>query len=158
MELMTAGTKTKGVPGRLGVLIPGLGAVASTWIAGVHAVRKGWGLPIGSLTQLGHLEGGSSRRIRDALPLAGLEDLVFGAWDLFDESAYEAALRSEVLDPALVRALEPELSEVRPMRGVHDPRYLPRLSGTHIKDSTRGLLELVDGLRRDIREFLAFNR
>src|SRR5947199_7700946 len=112
--------------GKLGVLLVGLGAISTTVIAGVEAVRRGLGKPIGSLTQMGTIRLGKRTenrvpRIADFVPLAGLDDLVFGAWDIFPEDAYQAALHARVLDRDLLDAVRPALEAVRPMPGVFDP-------------------------------------
>src|SRR5690606_16483261 len=144
--------------GRLGVLLVGLGAVSTTLIAGVHAVRKGMAAPIGSLTQMGTIRLGkrTERRsppLREFVPLAALEDLVFGAWDLFPDSAYEAARTAAVLDAALLEKLRPELEAIRPWPAVFDRSYVRRLDGPHVKQS-RGRRDLISQLRADIRGFL----
>lgn len=140
----------------LGVLFQGVGAVASTVIAGVIAARKGIGAPIGSLTQLGHLpdaDGRSGGLLKDVLPLAQLDNLVFGGWDIFGGDAYDACLQAEVLDRSLVERLGEELRQIRPMPGAFDPAYVRRLDGTDIKPGRRR--DWADGLRADIRAFKA---
>ena len=145
--------------GRLGVLIPGLGAVATTFIAGVEAVRKGLAQPVGSLTQMGNIRLGKrtenrNPKIKDFVPLAGLEDLVFGGWDIYEDNVYQAALKARVLEPALLHAVRPELEAIRPMPAAFDRRYVKNLDGTHVKSySTKE--DLVDQLREDIRTFKA---
>src|ERR1044072_9872502 len=124
--------------GKLGVLLVGLGAVSTTFIAGVEAVKKGFAQPIGSLTQMGTIRLGKRTDnrvplIKDFVPLASLNDLVFGAWDIFEEDAYEAALHAGVLERDLINQLKPELQAVKPMKAVFDQNYVKRLSGTHIK-------------------------
>jgi myo-inositol-1-phosphate synthase len=143
--------------GRLGVLLVGLGAVSTTFIAGVHAVRRGFAKPIGSLTQMGTVRLGRRTEpraplISEFVPLAQLEDLVFGAWDVFPDDAYEAASKASVLEPALLEKLRPELQAVRPWPAVFDRKCVNRLNGTHVKrgESKR---DLVEQLRDDIREF-----
>jgi len=150
----------RSLSGRLGVLIPGMGAVASTFIAGVEAIRQGWGLPAGSLTQLGKVEGkgkGDSWRVSKSLPLAGLEDLVFGGWDIFDESMLETARRSRVLDPYEIDRLAPFLDQIRPMAGAFDQKFVKNLSGKHIIESSN-LSDRVEQLRSDIRRFAEQNQ
>jgi len=151
---------------RLAVLIPGLGAVATTWISGVLAVRRGLAVPVGSLTQLGTLDAPGflgleglveEPRIKEALPIAPLSDLVFGAWDLFEEDAYESAIKAQVLDQGLLDELASELRAIRPMSAVHDPAFLPRLQGPNVKPGTFTRREQVEALREDIRLFLARN-
>ena len=109
--------------GKLGILTPGMGAVSTTFIAGVIAVRKGIGKPIGSLTQMGTIRLGKrtehrSPQIKDFVPLADLKDIVFGGWDIFEDNAYEAAVKAGVLDKTLLDQIKPELEQVKPMPGV----------------------------------------
>jgi myo-inositol-1-phosphate synthase len=148
--------------GRLGVLLPGLGAVATTFIAGVELARRGLGRPIGSLTQMGTIRlgkrsDGRTPPISDFVPLVGLEDLVFGAWDPIADDAYEAARKAGVLDRH--EHLEPIadfLRSIRPMPAAFDQRYVKKLVGTHVKpgSSKRAWAE---ALREDIRRFKAEN-
>src|ERR671921_69235 len=124
--------------GKLGILLVGLGAVSTTFIAGVLAIRKGLSKPIGSLTQMGTIRlgkrtDGRSPRMGDLFPVASLEDVVFGGWDLFDENCYEAARTAGVLEPALLEQIRPELEAITPWPAVFDRRYVKRLSGTHVK-------------------------
>ncbi|HEY0557325.1 MAG TPA: inositol-3-phosphate synthase [Thermoanaerobaculia bacterium] len=137
--------------GKLGVLLVGLGAVSTTLIAGVEAVKQGLGKPIGSVTQMGTIRLGKRTdnrvpRIQDFVPLAKLDDLVFGAWDIFPDDAYEAACEANVLERSLLDPLRPVLEAVRPMKGVFDPRYVKRLHGTYVKEGTKWELarQLVD--------------
>jgi myo-inositol-1-phosphate synthase len=143
--------------GKLGILFPGLGAVATTTIAGIMLARRGLGKPIGSLTQLGTIRLGkrtdrNSPAIRDFLPLAKLEDLVFGAWDIFPEDAAESADHAEVLEKKHIDPVRDELSQVKPMKGAFYPEYVKRLHGTHIKTASNKA-ELVEQLRADVRTF-----
>ena len=125
--------------GKLGVLTVGMGAVSTTFIAGVFAIRKGLEKPIGSYTQLGTIRLGKRTEqrnpmVKDFVDLAGLNDLVFGGWDIFPDNAMEAALKAGVLDE--YRHLNPiheELSSIIPMKAVFDPIYVKRLHGTHVK-------------------------
>ncbi len=144
--------------GRLGVLLVGLGAVSTTLIAGVHAVRRGLAQPVGSLTQLGTIRLGARSEnrtplIREFVPLSSLDDLVFGAWDPFPDDAYEAARKAAVLEPALLEQLRPELQALRPWPAVFDSAYVKRLNGTHVKRG-EGRRDLCEQLRADIRRFL----
>jgi myo-inositol-1-phosphate synthase len=144
---------------RLAVLMPGLGAVATTAIAGVQAVRKKLGQPIGSVTQLGHMleeGGGHGKLLRDLLPLAGLDDLVFGAWDPLPDNGYEAALRARVLDASLVEKVRPELESIRPMPAVFDNKWVRRLDGPNVKKGSKRAM--AEALCEDIRAFLEANR
>lgn len=143
--------------GKLGVLTPGLGAVATTFIAGVYAVLEGLGQPIGSLTQMGTIRLGkrTDKRvpmIKDFVPLTGIENLVFGGWDIFEDNVYEAACKAAVLDAALLEKIRPELSSVRPMAAVFDQYYVKRLNGAHVKKGAN-YLDLAEQLREDIRQF-----
>jgi myo-inositol-1-phosphate synthase len=128
--------------GKLGVLLIGLGAVSTTFIAGVEAIKKGLGKPIGSLTQMGTVRLGKRTekripKIADFIPLAGMDDLVFGAWDIFEDDAYAAATNSGVLEASLLQEIKTELEAIRPMKAVFDPRYVKRLHGTHLKEIGR---------------------
>src|SRR5574340_362244 len=143
--------------GKLGIVLVGLGAVSSTFIAGVELLRKGVGQPIGSLTQLGTIRLGKrtdkrAPRIQDFVPLAKLDDLVFGAWDIFPDNAYQAAMRAHVVEPGLLDLVRPELEAVAPWRGVFDQHYVKRLTGTHVKPPA-GKLVLARQLMDDIQAF-----
>ena len=147
--------------GRLAVLIPGLGAVATTLIAGVEAVKQGLGKPIGSLTQIGTVRLGKRTEaraplIRELVPLAPLDQLVFGGWDVFADSAYDTAVHAQVLDRSLLDQLRGPLEALRPMEAVFFPEYVKRLHGTHVKKGA-SKLDLGEQLRADIRRFLAAN-
>jgi myo-inositol-1-phosphate synthase len=124
--------------GKLGVLLVGLGAVTTTFIAGVEAIRKGIAEPVGSLTQMGTVRLGKRTEnrvplIKDFVPLAKLEDLVFGAWDIFEDSAYEAAMHAGVLEKELLLQLKQPLQKIKPMKAVFDQSYVKRLNGTNVK-------------------------
>ena len=127
--------------GKLGVLLPGMGAVATTFIAGVELVRRGLGVPVGSMTQLGTIRLGKSAaqrvlKIRDFVPLASLSDLVFAGWDVFPDDCYTAALKARVLENAHLDLVKDFLQKIRPMPAVFDPAYVPRLrGGTNIKSA-----------------------
>ena len=143
--------------GRLGILMPGMGAVATTFIAGVELIKQGLCEPIGSLTQLGTIRLGKRTenrvpQIKEFLPLAGLEDLVFGGWDAFPDDAYEAAAVAGVLDKEHLNAVREELKGVEPFRAVFDPRYVAKLEATHTK-SYGSLREAAEQVREDIRSF-----
>jgi myo-inositol-1-phosphate synthase len=144
--------------GKLAVLLPGLGAVATTTIAGVMLARRGLAQPIGSLTQLGTIRLGKRTDnrvpfIKDFLPLASLDQIEFGGWDLFPDDAYEAAKHAAVLEDKHLDLVKDELSKIRPMSAVFFPEYVKRLHGTHVKPKTNkaAMVELV---REDIRNFL----
>jgi len=120
MAPIAKGTDIRPAKGKLGVLLPGMGAVATTFIAGVENVRRGSGRPIGSLTQMGTIRlgkrtEGRSPKIKDFVPLAGLDDLVFGGWDIFEDNSYEAAKTAGVIDAALLDQIRPELEAIKPM-------------------------------------------
>ena len=143
--------------GRLGVLLVGLGAVSTTTIAGVLAIRKGFAKPIGSLTQMGTIRlgkrtEGRSPRIGEVVPLAGLGDLVFGGWDIFEDDCYAAARTAGVIEPSLLDKVRPELERVRPWPAVFDQRYVKRLDGPNVKRG-RTKRDLAEQVVADIREF-----
>jgi myo-inositol-1-phosphate synthase len=144
--------------GKLGVLLPGLGAVATTTIAGVSLARRGLGKPIGSLTQngtirLGRRTEGRVPKISDFAPLATLDDLEFGAWDIFPEDGYESALHANVLEAKHLEAAREDLKRIVPMTGAFYPEYVKRLNGTHVKVG-KNRADLVEQLRDDIRSFI----
>ena len=143
--------------GRLGVLLVGLGAVSTTFIAGVHAIRKGRASATGALSQIGTIRLGKrtdnrTPLIKDFIELAALDDLVFGGWDIFDENCYKAAKTAGVLDPSLLEELRPELEAIRPWPAVFDQQYVKRLMGPNVKSGTNKR-ELADQLTADIRQF-----
>jgi myo-inositol-1-phosphate synthase len=145
--------------GKLGILLVGLGAVSTTFIAGVFAVRKGLAKPIGSLTQMGTIRlgkrtEGRSPRIADMFPLARLNDVVFGGWDIFEENCYEAACTAGVLEPSLLEQIRPELEAIKPWPAVFDRQYVKRLEGRHVKTG-RNKRDLADQVVDDIRRFKA---
>jgi myo-inositol-1-phosphate synthase len=143
--------------GKLAVLLPGLGAVATTTIAGVLLARRGLAQPIGSLTQcatirLGRRTAKRTPPIKDFLPLAGLDQLVFGGWDIFPDTAYAAAKHAAVLEDRHLDPVKEELERIHPMPGVFFPEYVKRLNGTHVKP-TASKAAMVEALRDDIRTF-----
>ena len=143
--------------GRLGVLLPGMGAVGTTFIAGVLAIRKGLAAPIGSLTQMGTIRLGkrsedNAPRIADYVPLAGLDDLVFGGWDVFPDDAYAAASRAGVLDRHLLEQLGEELRAIQPMPAVFEQSYVKNLHSDNVKTGT-SKMDLAEQLVDDIRRF-----
>jgi len=144
--------------GKLGVLLPGLGAVATTLIAGVEAVKKNLAQPVGSLTQMGNIRLGKRTenrypKIKDFVPLADLQDLVFGGWDVYSDNVFEAALKAKVLDPMLLHAVRPELEAIKPMQAVFDRAYVSNLDGDHVKqaatkaDLARAVMEDIESFR-----------
>ncbi len=148
--------------GKLGVLIVGLnGAVSTTFLAGVMAVRKGLAMPIGSLTQMGTIRLGrrtdkKSPLVKNFLPLAKLDDLVFGGWDIRNENCYQSAVHAGVLDLEHLDAVRDELEDLKPMKAVFDQFYVKRLKGTHVKKG-KTKFELMEQLREDIRSFKTSN-
>ena len=135
----------------------GLGAVATTFIAGVLAVRKGIASPIGSVTQMGTIRlgkrtEGRSPLVRDFVPLADLNDLVFGGWDIFEDNCYESAKHAGVLEAALLEQIRPELEAIKPWKAVFDRQYVKRLDGPNVKKG-KNKRDLAEQLREDIRAF-----
>src|SRR3984885_5387772 len=143
--------------GKLGVMIPGMGAVATTFVAGVEAVRKGIAKPIGSLTQMGTIRLGKRTegrfpKINEFVPLAGLNDLVFTGWDIFEDDMYAAAGKAGVLDRSLLEQVKPFLSSIKPRKAVFDKNYVKKLDGPNVKKG-KNKMELAEQVRDDIREF-----
>jgi myo-inositol-1-phosphate synthase len=157
MTTSAKGRTIQPAEGKLGILLPGMGAVATTFVGGVEAVRRGLSKPIGSLTQMGTVRLGKrtdnrSPAIKDFVPLAGLQDLVFGGWDIYPDSAYEAARKAGVLDEGHLSALKGFLEGIRPWPAVFDPRYVKKLSGTNVKKG-KSKRELADQVSQDIERF-----
>jgi len=155
--MLVKGVRIEPAAGKLGVLLPGIGAVSTTFIAGVEAVKKGLAKPIGSLTQMGTIRLGKRTEhrvpaIKGFVPLASLEDLVFGGWDIYPEDAYHAAINAGVLDPSLLEAVRPELKKIRPWPAVFDQHYVKRLRGSHVKKA-KNKMDLAEQLRDDIEIF-----
>jgi len=153
--------EVKAAEGKLGILMPGLGAVATTMIAGVAAIKKGISKPIGSLTQMGTIRLGKRTenklpKIKDFVPLAGLEDLVFGGWDVYEDNVYEAAMNARVLDANLLRDVREELQAIKPMRAAFDRNYVKNLDGKYVKDIDNRY-ELALAVMEDIKNFKAEN-
>jgi len=151
----------KKAEGKLAVLLPGMGAVSTTLMAGVHLANKGLVKPIGSLTQTGTIRLGKRTdnrvpRINDFAPLAKLSDIVFGGWDLFPDSAYEAAAHAKVLESKDLEPVKEELSAIKPMKAVFYPEFVKRLHGTHVKTAATKF-DMVEQLRADIRNFIRDN-
>jgi myo-inositol-1-phosphate synthase len=156
---MKAPEQLKPANGKLAVFLPGLGAVATTFIAGCLLARAGKAVPIGSLTQLGTIRLGKRTenrvpKISEFVPLASLNDLVFAGWDLFPEDAYEAAKHANVLEARHLDEVKSELSLIKPMQGVFYPEYVKRLHGTHTKTGVNKA-DMVEAVRADIRQVLA---
>jgi myo-inositol-1-phosphate synthase len=143
------------VEGKLGILLPGMGAVATTLIAGVLAVRKGAAQPIGSLTQMGKLRtAGGNPKIKDFVPLTDLQDIEFGGWDVYEDNVYESALNAGVLDYKTLKGVRAEMEAIKPMKAAFDQHYVKNLDGTHIKTYTTKL-DLAEQVIADIRTFKA---
>lgn len=144
--------------GRLGVLVVGVGgAVATTLITGVLMARRGKGQPIGSISQMARMKTmGGERLIKDIVPLASLDDIVFGGWDIFPDSVYDAAMYAEVLKEKDINTVRDELEAIHPMPAAFDHNWAKRLNGTHIKQVT-GRWDMVEQLRQDIRSFKESN-
>ena len=150
-------TKIKPAKGKLGVLMPGLGAVSTTFIAGTLAIRNGISSPIGSLTQMGTLRLGKRTDnrevdIKDFVPITNLDDLVFGGWDIFEDNCYEAAINAGVIDTKLLDQVKDELSSIKPMKAVFDKHFVKKLEGTYVK-SVKGHRARIEALRQDIQDF-----
>src|SRR5688572_5526521 len=148
--------------GKLGVLLVGLGAVSTTFIAGVEAIKKGVAEPVGSLTQMGTIRLGKRTEnrvplIKDFVPLASIDDLVFGAWDIFEDSAYEAAMHAGVLEKDLLLQLKGPLHRIKPMKAVFDQAYVKRLNGTNVKTG-KTKLDLANQLIDEIAEWKQKNK
>ena len=147
----------KEATGKLGVLLPGMGAVGTTFIAGCLLARRGLAQPVGSLTQMGTIRLGKrtdarAPLIKDFVSLASLDDLVFGGWDLFPDNAYEAARTAEVLTPEHLALVRDELAQIKPMPAVFFPEFVKRLRGENVKAGT-DKWQLAEEVREDIRRF-----
>ena len=156
------GTEIAPATGKLGVLLVGLGAVSTTFIAGVEAIKMGLAEPIGSLSQMGTIRLGKrtenrSPAIKDFVPLAGLNDLVFGAWDIFPDSAYDAAMHAGVLEKELLTKLKTPLQKIKPMKAVFDQNYVKRLNGENVKRG-KNKFDLAEQLIAEIKEFKRKNK
>ncbi len=154
-------TKIAPIDGKLGVLLPGMGAVATTTIAGTLLAQRGLAEPIGSITQcatirLGKRTDNRTPKVADFLPLAALDQLVFGGWDIFPDSAYQAAKHAQVLEDKHLEPIREQLSAITPMAGAFLPQYVKRLNGTHVKKG-KNKADLVEQLRDDIRNFIKDN-
>ena len=147
--------------GKLGILLPGLGAVATTMIAGVIAVNKGLSQPIGALTQMGSIRLGKRTEdryplIKDFVPLADLNNIAFGGWDVYTDNVYEAAMNAKVLDAPLLQSIKPELEAIVPMKAVFDKSYVKNLDGKHIKEANTKY-DLALAVMDDIENFREAN-
>jgi myo-inositol-1-phosphate synthase len=153
------GVDVKPATGKLGILLPGMGAVATTFIAGVMAVRRGISKPIGSLTQMGTIRLGKrtenrTPRINEYISLAQLDDIEFGGWDIFLDNAYEAATRAGVLDQRLLDQLKDELEQVKPMPAVFEQSWVKKLNGPNVKKGATKM-DLAEQVMDDIKRFKA---
>ena len=152
-----AAAKIEPAKGKLGIMVVGMGAVATTMIAGVEAIRRGLAKPVGSLTQMGTIRLGRrtenrSPLIKDFVPLADLNDIVFTGWDIFEDNVYEAAAHAQVLKPEILKKLKPYLETIKPMPAVFDSYYVKRLHGTHVKKG-KNKMDLAQQVMADIRAF-----
>jgi myo-inositol-1-phosphate synthase len=151
-------TNVKPANGKLGVMCVGLGAVSSTFITGVLMVRKGLGKPVGSITQMATIRVGKGEKaeykhIGDIVPISNLDDIVFGAWDILPDNAFESAMHAEVLKDRDIYPVKEELEKIKPFKGVYDSNYVKALNGTWVKDVNATRWELMESVREDIRKF-----
>ena len=159
--MVEKGVEIAPAEGKLGILLVGLGAVSTTLVAGVEAVKRGISAPIGSLTQMGTIRLGKrtdnrSPLIKDFVPLASLDDIVFGAWDIFHDSAYDAAMNAGVLDKDLINQLSEPLSSLKPMSAVFEQNYVKRITGENVKTG-KNKMDLAEQLIADIAKFKSDN-
>jgi myo-inositol-1-phosphate synthase len=155
------GVGIKPAEGKLGILLVGLGAVSTTFVAGVEAIKRGISQPVGSLTQMGTIRlgkrtEGRSPMIRDFVPIASLDDVVFGAWDIFSENAFDAAMNAGVLDKDLLNQVSEQLASLKPMPAVFEQNYVKRLHGDNVKTG-KNKMELAEQLIGDIARFKSDN-
>ena len=151
------GSEIQPAKGKLGIMIPGMGAVATTFVAGVEAVRKGLAKPIGSLTQMGTVRLGKrtdkrSPKIKEFVPLAGLDDLVFTGWDVFEDDMFTAASKAGVLEKEMLGQIKPFLQSIKPRKAVFDRNFVRLLDGPNVKKG-KNKMELAEQVREDIRDF-----
>ncbi len=147
--------------GKLGILLVGLGAVSTTLVAGVEAVKRGLAQPVGSLTQMGTIRLGKrtenrSPKIKDFVPLADLDDIVFGAWDIFADNAFDAAMKAGVLEKDLLNQISEQLASLKPMPAVFEQNYVKRLHGENVKTG-KNKMEMAEQLIEDIARFKSEN-
>lgn len=146
--------------GKLGILTPGMGAVSTTFMAGVIAVNKGLGKPIGSISQMGKIRLGKrtedrNPNVKDFVPLASMEDMVFGGWDIFYDNAYESAINAGVLEKDLLNSIKDELSEIIPMPAVFEHKFVKNIDGENIKhektkmDAAKALMVDIDTFKNE---------
>src|SRR5687768_7833129 len=147
--------------GKLGILLVGLGAVSTTLVAGVEAIKRGISQPIGSLTQMGTIRLGKRTdarvpKIKEFVPIAELEDIVFGAWDIFHDNAFEAAMNAGVLEKDLLNQVSEQLASLKPMSAVFEQNYVKRITGENVKEG-KNKMELAEQLIADIARFKSDN-
>ncbi len=159
--MVTNGAEIAPATGKLGVLLVGLGAVSTTVVAGVEAIKKGLAEPIGSLTQTGAIRLGkrtdnNTPKIKDFVPLAALDDIVFGAWDVFSDNAFEAATKAGVLEKDLINQVSEQLVSLKPMPAVFEQNFVKRITGDNIKTG-KNKMDLAEQLIEDIARFKTEN-
>ncbi len=155
--MVEKGVEIAPAEGKLGILLVGLGAVSTTFVAGVEAIKRGLAEPIGSLTQMGTIRLGKrtenrSPKIKDFVPLANLDDIVFGAWDIFSDNAFDAAMNAGVLDKDLLNQVSEQLASLKPMKAVFEQNYVKRLHGENVKTG-KNKMELAEQLIAEIADF-----
>ena len=155
--MVEKGVEIAPAEGKLGILLVGLGAVSTTFVAGVEAIKRGLAEPIGSLTQMGTIRLGKrtenrSPKIKDFVPLASLDDIVFGAWDIFSDNAFDAAMNAGVLDKDLLNQVSEQLASLKPMKAVFEQNYVKRLHGENVKTG-ENKMELAEQLIAEIADF-----
>ncbi|MGE5342687.1 MAG: inositol-3-phosphate synthase [Candidatus Omnitrophota bacterium] len=159
MKEILRGQDIRPATGKLGVLIPGIGAVTTTLLAGVFAARKGLARPLGSVTQMGKIRLGKRTEkklvpVKELVPLAPIDDIVFGGWDIFTDTAYEAARKAQVLDPRHIEGVKEELDRIVPMTAVFDKNYVKKLDGENVKTG-KNKMDLAEQVMKDIENFKA---
>lgn len=158
---MSKGVEIAPASGKLGILLVGLGAVSTTFVAGVEAIKRGIAKPIGSLTQMGTIRignraEGNAPMIKDFVPLADLNDIVFGAWDIFSDNAYDAAMNAGVLEKDLLNQISEQLASLKPMAAVFEQSYVKRITGENVKTG-KNKMELAEQLIAEIAKFKSEN-
>ncbi len=159
--MIRRGNEIKPAQGKLGIAMVGLGAVSTTFIAGVELIRKKLSKPIGSLTQMGHIRLGKrtdkkNPLVKDFVPLANLDDLVFGAWDVFPDNAKDAAKKAGVLTRDHIEPVEGFLENIQPWKAVFDQNYVKKLNGTNVKTEVNKM-DLAEAVIKDLQEFKSKN-
>ena len=154
---MNSNQNIKNPEGKLGILTPGMGAVSTTFIAGIFAAKKGLGKPIGSISQMGKIRLGKrtdnrNPDVKDFVPLASMNDMIFGGWDIFSENTYDASMRAGVLDKGLLYSIKDEMSAIKPMAAVFDHKFVKNISGKNIK-SEKTKMDSANALMADIKKF-----